>query len=94
MRATLTSKGQLTLPAALRRELSLEAGDQLDFLRQPDGRLEVVAIKKAPAKTGSVMDLAGMIGPAPNGRVLTQEQLDDELGQAICDHVLGREEGA
>lgn len=31
MQATLTSKGQITLPVAIRRKLGLEAGDVLEF---------------------------------------------------------------
>ena len=31
MHATLTSKGQITLPVAIRRKLGLEAGDVLEF---------------------------------------------------------------
>ena len=31
MKATITSKGQITLPAALRRRLGLKAGDVLEF---------------------------------------------------------------
>ncbi|MEX1117795.1 MAG: AbrB/MazE/SpoVT family DNA-binding domain-containing protein [Terrimicrobiaceae bacterium] len=31
MRATLTSKGQITLPVAIRRKLGLQAGDVLEF---------------------------------------------------------------
>jgi AbrB family looped-hinge helix DNA binding protein len=37
--ATLTSKGQVTLPKALRRELQLEQGDRVVFERGPDGWL-------------------------------------------------------
>lgn len=32
--ATLTSKGQITLPMAVRTALSLGAGNQVDFVRQ------------------------------------------------------------
>ncbi|MEW6754972.1 MAG: AbrB/MazE/SpoVT family DNA-binding domain-containing protein [Candidatus Latescibacterota bacterium] len=31
MKATLTSKGQITIPAAIRRRLGLKAGQILDF---------------------------------------------------------------
>ncbi len=31
MQSTLTSKGQITIPVALRRKLHLKAGDVLDF---------------------------------------------------------------
>ncbi|MEI6034382.1 MAG: AbrB/MazE/SpoVT family DNA-binding domain-containing protein [Verrucomicrobiae bacterium] len=31
MQATLTSKGQITLPVAIRRKLGLNAGDVLEF---------------------------------------------------------------
>ena len=31
MRATLTSKGQITLPIKIRRKLGLKAGDTLEF---------------------------------------------------------------
>ena len=31
MQSTLTSKGQITIPMALRRKLNLKAGDVLDF---------------------------------------------------------------
>jgi AbrB family looped-hinge helix DNA binding protein len=36
-RATMTSKGQVTVPAEIRKALSLEPGDQLQFTLLPDG---------------------------------------------------------
>lgn len=37
MIATITSKGQITLPASIRKELKIGTGDKLDFEVTPDG---------------------------------------------------------
>ena len=39
--ATMTSKGQLTLPKEVRDRLGLHPGDKLEFIFSADGRLEV-----------------------------------------------------
>jgi len=57
MTATLTSKGQITLPKAIRDRLRLHAGDQLEFLLGEDGRLEVIP------KRSSLQELKAMIPP-------------------------------
>jgi antitoxin PrlF len=44
--ATLTSKGQITLPQAVRRELGLETGDKIDFVPDGAGGYRVVAHRK------------------------------------------------
>ena len=36
-KATLTSKGQLVIPKAIREHLGLKPGDKLDFVLQDDG---------------------------------------------------------
>ena len=38
-RATLTSKGQITLPVELRRRWQLKPGDCIDFCLEDDGRV-------------------------------------------------------
>lgn len=44
--ATLTSKGQLTMPQVVRESLRLEAGDKVDFVADPLGGYRVVAVRK------------------------------------------------
>ena len=39
--STLTSKGQVTIPKAVRDQLKLHPGDRLDFLVQQDGKMVV-----------------------------------------------------
>ncbi len=41
--ATMTSKGQITIPAAVRAALGVEAGDQVEFVQVEPGRFELVA---------------------------------------------------
>ena len=59
-RTTLTSKGQLTLPKALRDRLRLEAGDRIDFSVDDKGRLIGVPARKSGPATpaGSLRHLA------------------------------------
>ena len=53
--ATLTSKGQLTLPKDVRVALGVGPGDRVDFVRMEDGNFAVL-----PA-THSVKKLKGII---------------------------------
>jgi AbrB family looped-hinge helix DNA binding protein len=54
-RATLTSKGQLTLPKAIRDLLRVSAGDLVEFVVQDDGTVVV------RAATGDVRQLSGLL---------------------------------
>ncbi len=62
MRATLTSKGQLTLPVQIRRKLHLNPGDRIEFTLTASGRLEGVPVRK------NVSELKGIL-PAPERKV-------------------------
>jgi AbrB family looped-hinge helix DNA binding protein len=56
--ATITSKGQTTIPKAVRDRLRLKAGDRVEFVVQADGTALMV-----PATLG-LDDLEGML-PRP-----------------------------
>jgi AbrB family looped-hinge helix DNA binding protein len=44
--ATVTSKGQVTVPSALRQALGVTPGDRLRFVRAPDGSVRLEARKR------------------------------------------------
>ena len=48
MESTITSKGQITLPKAMRDALNLETGDKLIFEELEDGRYAIIP-KTLPA---------------------------------------------
>jgi AbrB family looped-hinge helix DNA binding protein len=60
--ATLTSKGQITIPASVRAALGLDTGDRVEFVEVEPGRYEMVAA------TLPVTALKGMV-PKPKRRV-------------------------
>lgn len=66
MIATLTVKGQLTLPKPVRERLDLHAGDKLDFIIKDDGLLEVVPLKQPPSR------LRGMLPKPPKAVSIAQ----------------------
>jgi antitoxin PrlF len=72
MVATLTSKGQITLPKVIRDRLGLEAGDRVDFSVAKDGQLHGRLLK------GGVLRLAGIAKPA-DGRRRTLEEMDEAI---------------
>lgn len=53
--ATITSKGQITIPAIVRNTLGVEAGDRVEFIQVEPGRFELVAA------TQSVTALKGLV---------------------------------
>ena len=46
MSATVTSKGQITIPKRVRDLLGLRAGSRVDFQRSEDGRIVLVKVDK------------------------------------------------
>jgi len=53
--ATLTSKGQTTIPKEIRDSLSMKAGDRMTFTLMPDGTVVM------RVKTRSITELAGVL---------------------------------
>ena len=76
--ATLTSKGQVTLPADIRRDFDLQAGDRLVFFRALSGDLRChISRKRVGAGRGSIEAKVGSVDR-------------DTIGQAVADGVAER----
>lgn len=71
--ATLTTKGQLTLPKDVRTALGVGPGDRVDFVRMEDGNFAVL-----PA-THSVKSLKGLI-PRPK-KAVSLEDMDRAIAR-------------
>jgi len=67
MVATLTSKGQITIPKPVRDRLKLQPGDLLDFAIAQDGSIQLIAL------TDSVRKLQGM-APKPK-KIISLEEM-------------------
>jgi AbrB family looped-hinge helix DNA binding protein len=66
--ATITSKGQITLPKSVRDALGVGPGDRIEFVRQDDGAFHIAPV------AGSVMALKGLI--TPPDRPVTIEEME------------------
>ena len=75
MQATITSKGQVTLPKPIRDKLHLRPGDKIDF------RLEGDVLRVTPV-TAPVTQLKGMV-PKPAVPVSLQE-MDAAIARAAA----------
>jgi AbrB family looped-hinge helix DNA binding protein len=77
--ATVTSKGQVTVPADIRERLGLKAGDRLDFHLTDSGKLTVVATKRR-----SILESRDDLPRLTLGRPLTQRDIDDAIGDEMA----------
>jgi antitoxin PrlF len=79
-RATMTSKGQVTIPKVFRELFDMEPGMKIDFSLDPWGNIVLSPIN------GKLEDLIGML-PKPD-EPLTLEDMDDAIAEAVADKVL------
>ena len=74
-RATLTSKGQITIPKAVRDALGVKPGDRITFHVHENGTVTVEA---------ATIDFRSLIGSVkPRIRGVTLEQIDEGIGEAV-----------
>jgi len=80
-KAKLTSKGQITVPKAVRIKLNLKPGDRVLFTFDDDGAVRIRAANK---------DISSLVGilPAPK-RAASLEEIDESIQRAAVSSVLG-----
>lgn len=70
--ATMTSKGQVTIPANVRKHLNLKAGDKIDFEIEPNGTARIFPFSR------KVSDVYGLLAHKRHSPLSTEE-IDDRL---------------
>lgn len=76
--ATMTSKGQITVPKEVRDDLHLVAGSMVMFVKLGEGHYRLVA------RTGKIDDLAGMLH-RPRERPLSIEEINEGIADAAAE---------
>ncbi len=73
--ATVTTKGQVTIPQDVRERLKIVAGTRVEFAERADGTVEFIPL------TASIMDLAGIV--PWDGPPVSIEEMDDAIGDYL-----------
>lgn len=74
--ATLTSKGQVTIPVEVRQRLRLEAGDRIEFQFGPEGEITLTT-KRIPFEK-----IQGMLR-SPGQKVASVREMDLGIERAV-----------
>lgn len=77
MIATLTSKGQLTLPVSIREKLRLKPGDKIELFTKADGHIEGIPVKQ------TVAALKGIL-PKP-ARTVSLDEMDHAIAEGATE---------
>jgi AbrB family looped-hinge helix DNA binding protein len=74
--ATMTTKGQVTIPKEIREHLKIETGDRLSFVVQEDGSVVVKPI------TRDVRELGGLLR-RPEQRSVPLREMDEGIARRM-----------
>lgn len=77
MHSKITSKGQITLPKALRDDLDIDQGDRIEFIKNDDGEYLIIPIVR------SLSSLKGFL-PAPD-KAVSIEDMNKAIKKRLSD---------
>jgi AbrB family looped-hinge helix DNA binding protein len=78
--ATVTSKGQITIPVEVREDMGLGPGSRVDFVAVGDGEYRVMV------KSRSVSELAGMF--RSSGPPVSTADMNEAIADAVVERYL------
>ena len=78
MESAITTKGQATIPKAIREHLGLKSGDRVKFFMHPDGSVVLL-----PKRSASV--LRGIVKPRRRRRASIEEMNEAAAAGAAAD---------
>ena len=78
MLATITSKGQVTVPKNIRDQLNIQARCQLDFTLNNDGTISVRPLNR------TALSIVGIL-KRPGQKTVTIQQMNDTIAEAASE---------
>ena len=79
-KATVSSKGQVTIPVAFRRKWNLHGMRQIEILQLPDGTVQLKPLRSLSELAGSLGAYAR--GPAPSIKKLRNVAAEGWIGKS------------
>lgn len=78
MGATITSKGQVTIPKEIRDYLKLDTGSKVEFVVDENGDVKVIALNLPVSALSGILHRQGM-------KAVSIEEMDEEIAKAAHD---------
>jgi len=75
MIATITSKGQITLPISVRRALKIKSGDKLDLFVTEDGEIRGKPVSSSRSTLADILP--------PSKRKLSLKEMDEAIAEEV-----------
>lgn len=76
--STISSKGQVTVPADVRRQLGVETGDQITFVTTDEGKVEVRPVRF------TLESVFGSVEALPNESLDLEREIEEATEEAIA----------
>ncbi|MGZ5432100.1 MAG: AbrB/MazE/SpoVT family DNA-binding domain-containing protein [Thermoanaerobaculia bacterium] len=81
--ATITSKGQITVPKEVRKALNVQEGDVLDFVIDERGQVTVKPLRKDYKRLFGMLKREG-------ARPVTVEEMNEAIGRHLAEKHAGK----